>query len=553
MEGTILRPTDVPANVSIMVLTPRRLEGMRAVTSLDIFEGSTRNFHPDGLFSSEIFGRIGTDDRDMRFSFIDLKLEVLHPLIFKNLVKLKGLYGSVMAGKGYAVWDDAKKDFIASDEIHGQTGFWFFLSHWKDIEFSRSGSDIRDLRIEFIKKFKDQAMTNKVLVIPAGLRDLQEDENTGSRKESEVNDFYRRILSMSNTIRSGSDSSIMDVSRYVLQVAFNQLFDYLKDMLDGKRGFALSKWAKRNVYNSTRNVITSMDNSQECLGDNKGPKSNNTVVGMYQFAVSILPVMKYQLLTGWISTRFSSAENYAFLTNRKTLKEERVLVRPEEIDRWTRPDGLDKVIHSLEDAEVRMRPIVIQSDYYLGLLFLSKIEDKLVFKIFSDISQIPSEWPKGIYQIVPLTLLDLTYLCGYNRWGTIPHFITRYPITGDGSIYPAYPYVMTTIPGESRWELDDDWKVIGEENVAYEFPLHSDHPVFVEALSPNSARVNGLGGDYDGDMCSMTSVYALESINEVNDYLSSRRAYVTSDGMLRASPFTETVDFVLHNLTGEPK
>ncbi len=548
----MLRPTDVPANVSILVPTPRRLEGMRAVTSLDIYEGSTRNFHPDGLFSSEIFGRVGTDERDLRFSFIDLKIDVLHPLIFKNLVKLKGLYGSILTGKGYALWNEAQKDFVASDEIHGQTGFWFFLQHWKKIQFNRTGSDVRDLRIAFIEKFKDRAMTNKVLVIPAGLRDLQEDENTGSRKESEVNDFYRRLISMSNTIRSGADSSLMDVPRYALQFSFNQLFDYLKEMLDGKRGFALSKWAKRNVYNSTRNVITSMDNSQENLGDKKGPKSNNTVVGMYQFAISVLPVMKYQLLNGWLSTRFSNAENYAFLTNRKTLKEERVLVKPEEIDRWISPDGLDKVIHRLEDAEMRMRPIVIQSDYYLGLLFLGKIEDKLVFKIFSDISQIPSDWPKETYRVVPLTLLDLTYLCGYNRWATLPHFVTRYPIAGDGSIYPAYPYVMTTIPGESRWELGDDWEIVGEENVAYEFPLHSDHPVFVEALSPHSSRVSGLSADYDGDMCSMTSVYSLEAVKEIDDYLSSRRAYVTPDNMLRASPFTETVDFVLHNLTGEP-
>ncbi len=536
-----------------MVLTPQRLEGMRPVTALDIFESASRNFHTDGLFSTEIFGRVGTEERDTRFSYINLKLEVIHPLIFKNLVKLKSLYGSIMAGKGYAIWDDKQKDFISSDEIRGQTGMWFFLSHWKDIEFSVSGSDVRDLRIAFIHKFKDRAMTDKILVIPAGLRDLQEDENTGSRKESEVNDFYRRIISMSNTIRSGANGSIMDVSRYAMQIAFNQLFDYLKDMLDGKRGFALAKWAKRNVYNSTRNVVTSMDISQDHLGDPKGPKSNNSTVGMYQFAVSILPVMKHQLLTGWISTRFSTADNYAFLTNRKTFKEERVLIKPEEFDRWTRPDGVEKIIHSLEDAEARMRPIVVQSDFYLGLLFLGKIEDKLTFKIIADITKIPNTIPKESYRVVPLTLIDLMYLCGYQRWSKLPHFITRYPIAGEGSIYPAYPYVMTTIPGETRWELNDDWEVMGEPNVCYEFPSHTDHPVFVESLAPHPSRAPGLGMDYDGDMCSMTSVYSVESIKEINEYLESRRAYITPDGMLRASPFIETVDFVLHNLTGEPK
>ena len=76
-----MQRTSIPANVALLKLTPERLQYLRPTRSLDMFEGgSTSTFHEDGLFSVLTFGRPGSDERDRRFSYIDLKTTLVCPL-----------------------------------------------------------------------------------------------------------------------------------------------------------------------------------------------------------------------------------------------------------------------------------------------------------------------------------------------------------------------------------------------------------------------------------------------------------------------------------------
>ena len=121
--------TSIPFNITLLKLTQELMTGLRPVKVLDIFEGGSSDFHPEGLFSTEIFGKVGDERRNYRYSYIDIKIEVLHPVIFKALSDMKRLYGEIMSGEAYAVWDETDKDFIKSDPLNGgQTGMYFFLS-----------------------------------------------------------------------------------------------------------------------------------------------------------------------------------------------------------------------------------------------------------------------------------------------------------------------------------------------------------------------------------------------------------------------------------------
>jgi hypothetical protein len=71
----------LPFNVTILQPTKQRLQSLRPVTALDHYDGMTQNFHPDGLFSTVIFGRVGDPGRDKRFSYIDIQVPVFHPMI----------------------------------------------------------------------------------------------------------------------------------------------------------------------------------------------------------------------------------------------------------------------------------------------------------------------------------------------------------------------------------------------------------------------------------------------------------------------------------------
>lgn len=488
-----MKKLDVPANVTLMRLTPERLSSLKPVRSLDIFDGgNTQNFHEDGLFSTSIFGRVGSDERDVRFSYIDLRTTILHPLVYKHLVKLKGLYGGIMAGRAYAVWDDEEKDFMPSDQINGKTGFHFFMKYWKKIVFKTTESDLRDMRIRLIEKYKDVAEVSKVLVLPAGLRDIQIDE-AGRTKEGEINSPYRSLIAISNSVSSNvhDDLSVLDTSRNSMQNAFNQVYAFLEGLIEGKGGFILSKWGARHIYNGTRNVITAMDTSASRLGAPNSPSSNSTGIGLYQLSKAALPKTKHWLLNGWLKNVFGTPEAGAMLVNKVTLKRENVKVPADVFDRWYTTNGLDKVINSLQEPSLRLKPIEIEG-YYLGLVY--RPANKKVFRIFGDIDQLPQTDDFQKEDVHPITLCELVYLAGYREWNNLGMYFTRYPVTGMGSIYPSHPYIKTTIKGEMRYELGEDWTIIDPKTAALEYPTFKD-PVFVDTLIPHPSRLAMLGAD----------------------------------------------------------
>ena len=92
-------------------------------------EGMTKNFHPDGLFSTDIFGKVGGEFRNRIFSYIDLKVPVIHPTLYKVIVRMKGLYEEILMGKSFAVFNPDTKDFEKSTILLGETGYDFFCKY----------------------------------------------------------------------------------------------------------------------------------------------------------------------------------------------------------------------------------------------------------------------------------------------------------------------------------------------------------------------------------------------------------------------------------------
>lgn len=482
-----------PANIRFMHLTAERLARLKPIEVLDIFDGGTDDFHEAGLFSTTIFGRVGSDERDTQFSYIDIKVEIFHPFIYKALVQLKGLYKTIMSGHAYAKWNPVLKDFEASDIINGDTGYHFFFSHWREIEFRATGSTIRDARIRMVNEAKaeDRATTHYILVIPAGLRDVQVDHD-GRVKVGEINEFYRPIINAANAISSSSDldTPIINTSRNTLQNNFNSIFEYLGNLLDDKGGFIQSKWGRRHLANGTRNVITSMDTSTIALGAPNAPDINSVGIGLYQLSKSVLPKTRHWLMTGWLAEVFNAGESKAYLVNPKSYKRELVDINVTTSDLWRTTSGLDKVINSFGMDDNRVNPIMVEG-YYIGLVYRGPDD---TFRIFNDIDELPEN--RNREDVYPLTLAELLYVAGYKEWNKIPMTTTRYPITGSGSIYVCYAYVKTTTKASVRYELGFDWERIPDGVPALEFPIMmGDNVTFIDSLMPSPSRLAAAGGD----------------------------------------------------------
>lgn len=291
-----MKYAEVPAKIWPMVLTKERLRQTRPVTSLDIYDGASTDFHPDGLYSTEIFGRVGSDSRDNTFSYIDLKVQILHPKIYRDLISLKGIYKGVLTGRETAVFDPVLKDFVADKTEAGRTGYSFFMEHFAQLELRKSKSPTRMLRVELINRYRSVAMMQYIPVIPAGLRDIEINEN-GTVSKNEIHDLYYRALSISNTIpvSSNMESPALDIARNALTNTMMEIYELIEGMLAGKNGFILDKWASRRVVYGTRNVLSVMDTSIANLGDVNAPGFDATSLGLFQVIKGLTPITIHNL------------------------------------------------------------------------------------------------------------------------------------------------------------------------------------------------------------------------------------------------------------------
>jgi hypothetical protein len=539
-----MKRQEIPFNVTLLQLTPPKIQALKPVRSLDIFDGTGSNFHEDGLFSVSIFGKVGDERRSQRFSYIDIKIPIFHPIVHRALVSLKRLYGGIMAGNEYAVWNEEIKDFERSDPVQGNTGYYFFVSKWKDIEFGDTKSVAREQNIMLLKRYKDTCMTDKIVVMPAGLRDV-EVGNDGRVRRDEINDHYVRLLTISNTVNetaTKNNQEILNSPRVMLQNTFNALYEAIEAMIEGKHKLLMGKWASRRIMNGTRNVITAMDTSTPYLGNDHSVGFNNTVIGLYQMMKAALPIARYHIRNGFLSKVFQGAGLPVTLVNKKTLVAEQVMLPVQYFDRFATDEGIEKVISAFAEDGIRHKPIEIEGRY-LGLIY--KGPDG-TYKLIHDINEVPSARDKK--DVTPVTFCELLYVSCHHALH-LPLFLTRYPVTGVGSIYPSIAYVKTTVKGETRRELNETWEPMDDTRVAYEFPIVGG--AFMNSLVPHSAKLGRLGADFDGDTASANVTYSDESIAEVNEYLSKKSAYVGTDGRFTSSVDVSTVALVLHNLTGD--
>lgn len=483
-----MRTADLPFNVELMDPSKQKLSRLRPVTVSDIYDGKTTNFHQDGLFSTATFGDVGSEDRNKRFSYIDMGTFVLHPTIYKELIKMKSLYRGILSGKSYAKWNAKDKDFERSNEAEGDTGYSFFMSKWNEIKFRKSSSDKRQLKIDLIDKNRDKALVRYLIVLPAGLRDLTIEEN-GQTTEDEINGMYRRVLGISNSIAhtvNYTNDPTQDTARWSMQLSFLEIYETIRAMLEGKKGFIQAKWSSRRVFNGTRNVISAMTYAAKSSTDESMPDINDTIVGLFQYMKGTLPVVLGKVKQSIIGEIFSSNETNVQLINPKTLKLEYVEVSNKNKDRWVTTEGLEKTIHHYGNVDMRHRPIMIEGKY-IGLIY----DDGKHFRVFRDIDTLP-EWADK-KNVRPITWTEYFYSICYEDSKEVVGLVTRYPITGIGSIYPTNIYLKTTVNGKRLIPLNHEWQPDDDRMVAVEFPIEGE--TFIQSMAVNQSRLAGLGGD----------------------------------------------------------
>lgn len=518
---------------------------LKPITTTDTFAGMTKNFHPEGLYSTEIFGPVGKEERDATFAYIDVKLEIISPTVALALFGLKQLYEEICSGRRYATWNEKEKDFEPAlpTDAGADTGYTFFMKHYQELTPARNTSLRRDDTLDFFFKFRQYSLSRYVLVLPAGLRDLMIRQD-GRDQEEEINPIYRRLITLSRAVpEKAQASTITDPVRWRIQSTFNEIWDYFFTLMDGKRGYARSKVTSRKIMNGTRNVLSSAQVGSIEMGREDQIRATDTRQGLLQTLKALLPVAQHYIRERYLAN-IRAGDGNLYGVNVKTLKREFLEVSGKVYDQYATDEGVEKLINRLEDRAARHQPLYIDKNHYVALIY----QDDKRFKVFYDIDELPSDFKRE--NVSGITLVELLYLSGYDIWNDYFAFVTRYPVAGRGSTYSSTIRLETTTPSTMKTELDENWEPKSGKP-AISFPLRHIND-FVESMAVHPSRLGGLGGDYDGDMTSSNAIMSEEALEENRKWLDSREYWFDTSGRFKMSPTNDVIDRTLAALLKPP-
>jgi len=229
-------------------------KNIQPVTTSAYYEGSGRStFHSSGLFSEEVFGRVGSRDRKKHYGYINLKLPFIHPESYKILTKINPDLTKFILNKETYNIENGK---LIKDE-NGISGAFHFIQNFDKIDFDNIKTE-KPKHVDYLKRNVDKIFITKFLVLPAGFRDIQ---MTGGKKliqHSEINELYVKLINQANMLTpdlESFDPELMGSLFNNTQRTLISINSWLKERLKGKQGLVRGMLKKVTDF-SARLVIT---------------------------------------------------------------------------------------------------------------------------------------------------------------------------------------------------------------------------------------------------------------------------------------------------------
>lgn len=543
-----------PFNMAVMDVGKFIKEhGLLEVTTTALKEPSTNEFHPDGLFSEEIFGRIGTLERMTTLGYIELKMKMVAPVLYKTLARLGGFYTDLMAGRVYATWDAEKADFERvfgdpEDTPNCNTGFHYFVKYFPQIKFKLTESLTRETRVDLLNEYRSIGLYKQYLVQPAGMRDVQ-DDGTGRLIQDDINKLYISLMSYAGSLPDETTSPLYDGLKFNIQSTGVRIYEYLENLMTGKRGFAQGVLAARKIAMGTRNVITAASYVARNPDDPQVLKPDETISGVYQTAKAFQPLVFFHLKTIFFQNVFGeegSSYNVP-LINPKTFKLEYHEINEDERLKWVSPDGINSAINRFVNLDVRSRPLVVRdvnnAPYYMYLVY-DDVDKITLCRSIDELTNTGVRVDKS--KLRPITWIEALYIAVYFAVDHKFAHITRYPVLGDGSVYPSRIHLCSTIPGRVVEMVD----IEEPDKPLVQFP---EYPIlgnaYQDTIQIDFGRLAGLGADYDGDTVSFNGVMSEEANEECERYMRSTRSLVDTQQNLVMGDISDTAAIAIYNWT----
>lgn len=222
-----------------------------------IYFDKSMNYHPQGLYSEEIFGMDGSKERRNNISWIELNTFVIHPVLHDILSKrIFRKINDLLSGETNFSLNSENE--LIEDDMGNIQGITSLLNNINTIKFSRGedGSDrnrIIDMIYETIKN--KTFFTDKIPVISPEYRPIQIDETTGDIQIDDLTKLYQKIITASSQLGSVS-GPLYDILSYRMQLLIRDLYELIKVKISKKEGIIRSQLLGKRVDFSAAAVIS---------------------------------------------------------------------------------------------------------------------------------------------------------------------------------------------------------------------------------------------------------------------------------------------------------
>lgn len=227
--------------------------GLKPVTSAEYFSRPDE-FHPEGVFSEDIFGVVGSLERKKIYAYIDLQTTIIHPTALDVILRLDKKISKFLSTE---LSFSLEKDGTLIEDENGGTGISEFIKLFPKMKF-RTGTTSREKFVEVLKKENNngKVFINKLPVIPPEYRPAYKDESSGEWVVDKLNDFYQLIIRRSFQVKSSGGGPLQDLLTYALQNSIKDHDAYIRTKIAKKSGLIRNQMLGKRTDFSGRAVIT---------------------------------------------------------------------------------------------------------------------------------------------------------------------------------------------------------------------------------------------------------------------------------------------------------
>lgn len=496
----------------------------------------------DGLLSNEIFG-ITKYDRSNTFAYIDLHEYFMNPLIYKMWCKIDSKLKPCIHGQGrFSINEHGE---LIEDE-NGSHGLEFIRKNIDKLKLKRTSSRQRDMRVQFIERYMGapEMFIKKFIVCPAYYRDINTD---GHIELGEINELYRNLLVFVKALRESSSYglNLNEASRGRIQETLVQIYDWFgsgttingektPNVIPGKTGTLRRAVMSKTTDYSSRLVLSAPELKVERLDDIEADL-DYSVLPLASALVNFLPFIVYNIRR-YFENEFSGDAVIPYNNKGKI-----TYLHPKDYQDQFSDERIKKEIDRFcTGFSNRLIPIKVET--IEGITTYINFKGRKISAeefVKSDIGKFPIMERR-------LTWCDIFYQAAVQAVEDKHILITRYPIDSYFNQYPTKIKISSTIKTEP---------MVVDDRFYANYPMIRDGDIssntsnkFIDTLNISNLYLEGIGGDYDGDQCTVKGVFSEEANKELAEQLNSKSHYFNLGGKGVRTSSKEAIQS-LYNLT----